>query len=232
MISLKTVFRRLLRLYGPQGWWPLYDPRRGMSRYHHGHRDPQRLFFEVSLGAILTQNVAWSNVEKALSMLSSRGLIDPVALEEADPATIGESIRSTGYYNQKARKIKNFLQWYRRYGLSPVPLRKKTVEEIRGELLAINGIGPETADSILLYGLGRRIFVVDAYTLRLFQRLGYFTEDAGYHEVQRAFHEGYDGGVDDCKEFHALIVRHARECCRKRPLCGSCLFRNCCLAFF
>lgn len=231
MATLRNIFRRLFAAYGPQGWWPLFDHRRGITRYRHGLRDTRRLFFEVSLGAILTQNVAWSNVEKSLLLLSRSGLIDPLALEKADHDTIAESIRSTGYYNQKARKIKNFLRWYKEYGYSPYPLRKKTTEELRGELLDINGIGQETADSMLLYGLGRRIFLVDAYTMRLFQRLGHCTEGASYNQVQDYFHARFDGDVDDCREYHALIVRHAKERCRKIPQCGSCLFRRSCPNF-
>ncbi|MGV7930550.1 MAG: endonuclease III domain-containing protein [Spirochaetota bacterium] len=213
MTSVSAIYRALFARYGPQHWWP-------------GETD-----FEIAIGAILTQNVSWTNVEKAIRRLKDEKLLSPRALHGASGETLAPLIRPTGYYNQKAKKLHNFLDWFARYGYSFARLRALDTAVLRGELLAVNGIGPETADSILLYALGKKVFVVDAYTLRIFGRIGILGGGEGYDEVQRLFHRRFRAGIDEYNEYHALIVNHGKYVCRKTPLCGECcLIRRCAFA--
>ncbi len=208
--SLRRVYGRFLKRYGRQRWWP------------------GETSFEVAVGAILTQNVSWTNVEKSIRLLKAEGLLTPRALYALSPAEIAPFIRSTGYFNQKALKLRRFMEWFRRYGFSFKKLAHVPVELIREELLGVNGIGPETADSILLYALAMKIFVVDAYTLRIFTRMGLLGGDEGYEEVQGLFHRRFAGGAAEYNEFHALIVRHGKEVCRKSPRCRECCIGEWC----
>jgi endonuclease-3 related protein len=208
--SVSTIYRALLACHGPQHWWP-------------GETD-----FEIAVGAILTQNVSWTNVEKAIRRLKEEKLLTPRALHRTPAETLAPLIRPTGYYNQKAKKIRNFLDWFARYGYSFARLRALDTVSIRNGLLAVSGIGPETADSILLYALEKKVFVVDAYTLRLFGRIGMLRGGEGYEEVQQLFHRRFRAGVREYNEYHALIVNHGKYVCRKSPLCGECcLARRC-----
>ncbi|HPI22958.1 MAG TPA: hypothetical protein PLE73_07165, partial [Spirochaetota bacterium] len=212
-LSLNRVFRALLRAYGPQHWWPGDTP------------------FEIAIGAILTQNVAWTNVETAIAQLKEKRLLAPRALDAIPAPRIAPLIRSTGYYNQKAIKLKNFLAWFAGYRYSFARLHGVDTERLRRELLAVSGIGPETADSILLYALGRKLFVVDAYTVRLLGRLGIIGGGESYHDVQGLFHRRFRGGVGEYNEFHALIVNHGKYVCRTRPRCAECCLSRRCLAY-
>ena len=210
MPSLDRVYRLLLEAYGPQEWWP------GDTA------------FEVAIGAILTQNVSWKNVETAIRSLKEHGLLSPRALHQAPAGEIAPLIRPTGYYNQKVKKIKNFLEWYRGHGYSFRRCGSAATETLRKELLAVNGVGPETADSILLYALERKVFVVDAYTRRIFTRLGVLAGDESYHDIQRLFHARFRGEVPEYNEFHALIVNHGKNVCKKKPRCGGCCLARAC----
>jgi endonuclease-3 related protein len=208
--SLNKIYSVFLKTYGPQHWWP-------------GETD-----FEVAIGAILTQNVAWKNVEKAVALLKEKGLLTPRALYVMPADHIAPLIRSTGYYNQKAKKIRHFLEWFALYGFSFRRLKSRDLRSLRDELLAVHGIGPETADSILLYALGKKTFVVDAYTMRIFSRVGILGGADAYDAVQRLFHRRFRGGVKEYNEFHALIVNHGKDVCRKKPRCGvCCIARQC-----
>jgi endonuclease-3 related protein len=209
-ISLNRVYRLLLREYGRQGWWP------GDSS------------FEIAIGAILTQNVSWTNVVTAIDRLRGAVLLSPEALHSCTEKRIASLIRSTGYFNQKARKIKNFLDWFKGYRFSFDTLSAMDTSPLRRELLSIKGIGPETADSILLYALSKKIFVVDAYTMRIFVRMGILTDSEKYSDVQKVFHRGFRGGIQDYNEFHALIVNHGKNVCVKKPLCGECCLEGFC----
>ncbi|MCU0820979.1 MAG: endonuclease III domain-containing protein [Spirochaetes bacterium] len=209
--SLNKIYRALLKTYGPQYWWPGDTP------------------FEISIGAILTQNVSWKNVETAIGNLKAEKLITPKTLYGAPDKKIAPLIRPTGYYNQKTKKIKNFLGWFKRYNFSFARLEKIEPAVLRQELLSINGIGPETADSILLYAISKKIFVVDAYTKRIFGRIGFFSEKSTYHEIQDFFHGHFRGDVSDYNEFHALIVKHGKDVCRTKPLCGECCIKEVCM---
>ncbi len=184
--------------------------------------------FEIALGAILTQNIAWKNVDTALAALKSRGMLDPQSLRNLKLITLAKIIRPTGYYNQKAKKIRNFLDFYKRYDYDHRALGRCNIHDLRKGLLSVNGIGPETADSILLYALNMKIFVVDAYTRRIFTRLGVLTGKETYHEIQDLFHREFKGSVPEYNEYHALIVAHGKNYCKKKPLCDLCCIASLC----
>lgn len=204
MHILKSIYQQLLKHYGPQHWWPA-DTR-----------------FEVAIGAILAQNVSWANAAKAIQNLKEHNLLHPQTLLTLKPSAIAPLIQSSGYYNQKAKAIALFLQWFKKYNFEFEALQKLKTPTLREELLSIPRIGPETADSILLYALERKIFVVDAYTKRMFTRIGVLQGTEDYATIQEIFHAKFNGSVRDYNEFHALIVKHGKEVCKKKPLCDSC----------
>ena len=207
--SLKKTFERLLSHYGPQHWWPADSP------------------FEVMVGAVLTQNTAWSNVTRAISNLKADGRLAPEAIVNLSDAELAEMIRSAGYFNVKARRLKNFCQWYLDQGGYDVLSRRPT-PDLRKQLLSVNGIGPETADDMLLYAFSRPVFVVDAYTRRLFSRLGNVNGNEDYEELRGMFEKKIGADVPLYNEYHALIVHHAKEICRTVPRCNDCcLARHC-----
>lgn len=190
--------------------------------------------FEIALGAILAQNVSWKNAEKALCRLKAEGMVEPDRLWRLPVGKLSEFIKSSGYYNQKAAKIRNFLVWFRAMGNSFEKPDAMELDLLRKELLSIRGIGPETADSILLYALSRKIFVVDAYTRRVFSRAGLIGYGYSYEKIQSFFHEYFNGGINEYNEYHALIVAHGKEVCRKSdtrgryPACQSCCIEGLC----
>ena len=202
---LLDIYHRLYGRFGSQDWWPAETP------------------FEVIVGAILTQNTAWSNVEKAIGNLKRERLLSPPALTHARLTTIARLIRPSGYYNIKARRLRNFLAFFTKHFKADM---KKFVraegEGLRKALLEVNGIGPETADSILLYAARKPFFVIDAYTRRIFSRHGLIDANAPYDQLQRFFMSGLPRRVKLYNEYHALIVRAGKELCKKRPLCGQC----------
>ncbi len=204
---MKTIYDILFRYYGPQHWWPADTP------------------FEVMIGAILTQNTAWSNVEKAIANLREQRCLEPQSIIDTPVERLAEWIRPSGYFNIKAKRLQNFCRWYlQQRGWEKLSLRN--TGELRRALLSVNGIGPETADDILLYAFERPVFVIDAYTRRLFSRLGVIEGNESYEELRTRFET--ELGTDDPQlfnEYHALIVRHAKEACSKRPAC-----HRCCLA--
>jgi endonuclease III related protein len=205
VMTLLQIYKRLYKFYGPQGWWP------GRTR------------FEVIVGAILTQNTAWSNVEKAISNLKEAKLLSPDALRRADNNKLAGLIRSAGYYNIKTKRLKNFISFlYAKYDGRLGNLSYLPAEILRKELLAVNGIGPETCDSIMLYAFKRPVFVVDAYTKRVFSRRGFFDEGADYSKIQKFFMNNLPKDERIYNEYHALIVRLAKDFCRTVPNCGPC----------
>ncbi len=207
---LKEIYERLYAHFGPQNWWPAETP------------------FEVCVGAILTQNTNWRNVERAIENLKARGLLSPEALNELTEGELAAFIRPAGYFRVKARRLKAFVRWLvENYGGRLEKLSEKETEELRRELLSIPGIGPETADSILLYALERPVFVVDAYTRRILLRHGLVTEEADYHEIQELFMENLPPEVPLFNEYHALLVACGKHLCRpKKPLCPDCPLRD------
>ncbi len=228
MNHIRSVYKRLLAYHGPQGWWPIVNATTLRGEYHIGAPRDGMDFFEISIGAILTQNIAWKNVDTALAALKKKGILDPYSLGRVGLSRLSGIIRPTGYYNQKAKKIKNFLALYKRYGFDHRELSRLDPSRLRKELLAVNGIGPETADSILLYALNFKIFVVDAYTRRIFTRCGVLSGNESYHEIQDLFHRQFAGTVREYNEYHALIVAHGKDCCKKKPLCDNCCISRLC----
>jgi endonuclease-3 related protein len=210
---LLEVYGRLLEAFGPQGWWPAEDD------------------FEMVVGAILTQSTAWGNVERAIARLRAAGALSPEAVERMPEGELAALIRPSGYFNAKARKLKAFCAHLReRHGGRLESLFHVKLPELRRELLSIWGIGEETADSIVLYGARQPIFVVDAYTRRIFARLGLTPPDAAYGELQRLFMEGLPASVPLFQEYHALIVALGKDRCRPTPLCSGCPLRGLCPA--
>ncbi len=204
--GLQEYYRALFRALGPQNWWPARTP------------------FEVIVGAILTQNTAWTNVEKAIANLRRERLLSPAALERVPRAKLARLIRSSGYFRQKAKKLKAFVKFLRReYGGSLAKMFRAPIPELREKLLAVHGIGPETADSILLYAARHPVFVVDAYTKRILTRHGLVTEKAGYEELRALFEKSLPRDAQLYNEFHGLIVMTGKHWCRtKNPLCHAC----------
>jgi len=227
-MNLRLIYKRLLGCHGPQGWWPIVNPRTLTSEYHMNAPRNGSDFFEIAVGAIMTQSVSWKNVDKAIAVLKKNKLLNPESILHIRIKTLAGMIRPTGYYNQKAKKIKNFIAWFSRHGCSYDALLRKDHAELRNELLAVNGIGPETADSILLYALNCKIFVVDAYTKRIFTRLGFFTVNEDYHGMQNIFHAGFRGTAQEFNEFHALIVAHGKNYCIRDPNCIDCCLSDLC----
>lgn len=201
---LLEYYQAMLAGLGPSGWWPGQAP------------------FEIALGAILTQNTAWTNVEKALQNLRAAGLLDPRPLSLLPLQELESLIRPAGFFRIKAARVRNFLHLLDgTCGPDLEPLQGRSVEELRPALLAVSGIGPETADSILLYALGLPSFVVDAYTRRIFSRHGLVPEDIGYEALRGFFMDALPQDASLYNEYHALIVRTGKGWCAKRQ--GKCL---------
>lgn len=204
--TLLAYYSSMYERFGSQGWWP------GRTR------------FEVIVGAILTQNTSWTNVEKAIRNLKSAGVLTHGKMHALGVKELSELIRPAGYFNIKARRIKNFTDhlFTRNNGSLDKLLNKKALE-LRAELLSINGIGPETADSIVLYAARLPEFVVDAYTRRIFARHGLIRTDAGYEELKSLFSENLKPDTPLFNEYHALIVKTGKDFCKTRnPLCEAC----------
>jgi endonuclease-3 related protein len=197
------IFNILLKHFGPQHWWPGETP------------------FEVMVGAILTQNTNWTNVEKAIGNLKRAGALAPETINAMPAATLAELIKPSGYFNIKAKRLKTFISYFMEsYGGSIKKMKKREPAALREELLSLPGIGQETADSIMLYALDIPVFVVDAYTKRIFSRHGFFPPDSDYRYVQKFFMDCLPKDVKQYNEYHALIVRLAKERCAKKA--GEC----------
>ena len=223
---IEALYAEFLTAYGQQGWWPLSGRagKRGFDArgYHAGAYDHPRTAegrFEIVMGAILTQNSAWTNAETALGRLRDAGIRLPSDVRSSPRGRLARLIRSSGYYNQKARKLKEVAGLFRSAGsLSP------GAAPSRETLLSCWGIGPETADSILLYAFHVPTFVVDAFTRRLLSRTGILegTRRHGYDDIQRLFHDTLSRDHEVFNEYHALIVEHAKRHCRAKPVCDGC----------
>ena len=205
---LLRIYHLMFRAYGPQRWWPA------------------RTRFEVVVGTVLTQNTAWTNVEKAIARLRAAGALRPAALAALPRPRLAALIRSAGYYNIKAKRLENLLRYLkRRCGLRLPRLFRGQPEALRRELLAVNGIGPETADSILLYAGDIPLFVVDAYTRRILARHGLLRPDAGYEDTQALFMASLPRDAALFNEYHALLVMVGKDYCRSAPRCEACPLR-------
>ncbi len=204
--TLMTYFNRLLEFFGPQYWWPGDTP------------------FEVIIGAILTQNTTWKNVEKSIAILKQHDLLDPKILRSISQDELAQLIRSCGYYNQKAKKISHFLQFFECHYQSDIErMRQEPLDRLRNQLLTVHGIGPETADSILLYAMSKQVFVIDSYTRRIFSRHNLIDPDADYETLRLFFENNLKKELYLFNEYHALIVCTGKDFCRtKKPLCQQC----------
>jgi len=208
----KLVFEMLRAAYGPQHWWPGDSP------------------FEVIVGAVLTQNTAWANVEKAIANLKKARLLTPSRMAKAPLAKIRRAIKPSGYYNQKSRRVKAIASYLaKHYGDDLTGFLGQPACALKHEVESWKGVGPETRDSILLYAAGKPVFVVDAYTVRAANRAG-LTKKRAYRDVQEFFESSLPRNARLLNEFHALFVRLGRECCaKKKPRCGECPLRKPCL---
>ncbi len=202
---LTEVFRRLHNAFGPQHWWPGDGP------------------FEVMVGAVLTQNTNWGNVERAIENLKKAGALAPAAIHGMSRERLAALIRPAGYFNVKAERLKSLVGFLvGRYSGRVSRMKRVGTERLRRQLLDVKGVGPETADSILLYALERPVFVIDAYTKRVLSRHGIMDASASYDRFQELFHASLPGDVRLFNEYHALLVRLGKDFCRPRPRCERC----------
>ncbi len=203
--KLMEMYNLMLSRFGPQHWWP------GESE------------LEMMAGAVLTQNTSWKNVEKAIGNLKAKGILNVEGIWGIPAEMLAEEIRPAGYFNIKAGRLKNLINFImERYsGDLGLLLREKT-GALREGLLSVKGIGPETADSILLYAARRPVFVIDAYTYRILNRHGLVEDQITYDELQSLFRDNLQEDETLFNEFHALIVRIGKDFCRGKPLCDSC----------
>ena len=204
-VVLPALYERLQAYWGNLGWWPAESP------------------FEVIVGAILTQNAAWQNVEKAITALKREAVLSPACLRDLSEDRLAEWIRPAGYYRLKASRLKAFIRFLdERYAGNLDRMFAQPTERLREALLSVNGIGPETADSILLYAGGKPVFVVDAYTKRILCRHGMIPEDADYPTLQGLFMRYLPAEAPLFNQYHALLVHTGKTFCRKKPLCAGC----------
>lgn len=209
---MKKVYELLSKTKKTNSWWPAQDP------------------YEIAVGAILTQATSWSNVEKSIKILKEKDLLNPLSILSLDRQELGKLVKSSLYYNQKARKLKEFTTLLKdEYQMSMKQMKKQKTSQLRKQLLGVWGIGDETADSILLYALDHHVFVIDAYTKRLFSRLGITTPDIEYNALQKIFHKKIVPDALHYKHYHGLIVDHSKNICTKnKPCCEKCVLEKIC----
>lgn len=205
-LVLLEIFHLLYKTYGPRHWWPADSP------------------FEVIVGAILTQNTNWVNVEKAIQNLRREKALTPSAIYGLSLKKLARLIRPCGYYNVKADRLKTFINYlFSKYSGDLTDMRKRPRGILRRELLEVKGLGPETVDSIILYALKKPVFVVDAYTRRIMGCQGIIRSGSDYHEIQSVFTKNLTKSVKLFNEYHALLVEHAKRVCRSSPKCQECI---------
>jgi endonuclease-3 related protein len=203
--TLTEMYERLYNAFGPQHWWPGETP------------------FEVVVGAILTQNTSWINVDKAVANLKAASCLTPEGLHRIETSELAELIRPAGYYNLKAKRLKSFVDWlFDHYGGQLSNLESVATDRLRSELLAIKGVGRETADSMLLYALGRPVFVVDTYTARIMIRHGLIEPEADYEQLRELFESNLPADPQLYNEYHALLVRTGKDFCKPKARCPGC----------
>jgi endonuclease III related protein len=202
---LLEIYRILLDTFGPRHWWPGETP------------------FEVMVGAILTQNTSWRNVEKAIDRLKKGGVLTPRGIRGLEPSELADLIRSSGFFRIKAERLKAFVDFlFGEYDGSLEKMGREDLAPLREKLLRIKGIGQETCDSILLYGLGKPVFVVDAYTKRILSRHGIVSEKSSYGEIQKIFMDPLPPDERVYNEYHALLVELGKTLCLRKPKCEIC----------
>ena len=211
VLSITELVQLLEQEYGDPDWWPAKSP------------------FEVAVGAILTQRTSWSNVEKSIEAMRKEGILAPAAILGVERKRIEQLIRPSGFYRQKTDYLIEFASYVEReYGGEILSMLSKPPDELRTELLQVRGIGPETADSILLYALAIPSFVVDAYAVRVLTRLGIDAGD-GYNSIKKSFEDALDNEVIALAKAHALLVIHCKNRCKRSPVCDGCPFHASCL---
>lgn len=202
---LQSAYQKMFVHYGPLQWWPAESP------------------FEVMVGAILTQNTAWKNVEKAIANLKEARVLDPHRMFALKTAALAKLIRPAGYFRVKAKRLKSFFEFFlKEYGGDIARFKKESLESARKKLLDVHGIGPETADSILLYALEKPVFVIDAYTKRILSRHGLAEEKISYEDLQKFFMDHLKSDVAFFNEYHAQLVHIGKDFCRTKPKCDHC----------
>ncbi|MBI4668334.1 MAG: hypothetical protein HY747_03975 [Elusimicrobia bacterium] len=236
-MTLLATYCRLSTRFGPQGWWPITQGDGGQGSGARNHKDSKPRYhpgrfpkltpkqaFEIAVGAILTQNTAWPNVEKALIELHKKNLMSPRRILQASSLRLQAYIRTSGYFKQKAKKLKILARFIERgAGGNILNLKNEPLPQLRDKLLSLWGVGPETADSILLYALDKPVFVVDAYTRRIGERLGWPFKNAGYDDIRLFFEERLPKDIRLYQEFHALFVELAKKnCLKNKPFCQAC----------
>ena len=202
--ALLKIYHRLFECYGPQNWWPADSP------------------FEVMVGAILTQNTSWNNAEKALNNLKKSDALNIHSILKLTEKELAKLIRPSGYFNIKSKRLKNYVTWFEKEGRFN-RLNKLDDNILRARLLNVNGIGPETADDILLYAFERPVFVIDAYTRRLLKSMNMIDGAESYEKLRIFFESSLSADIGLFKEYHALIVRHAKEKCTHLDNCRHCI---------
>jgi endonuclease-3 related protein len=205
MNKIIEIYHKLYHAFGPQHWWPGDSP------------------FEIAVGAILTQNTNWVNVEKAVENLKRKMVLNATSIHELKTEKLASFIKPAGYFNVKAKRLKAFIHFLMNdYHGSMKRMKNENMDTLRSKLLHIHGIGPETADSILLYALDKPVFVIDAYTKRVLSRHSVINHDESYERIQDLFHETLKRDTELFNEYHALFVRLGKTYCRKKPLCDGC----------
>jgi len=244
-LMIKTIYTQLHSHFGKQYWWPTTLDKEVVPRYHEKIKHNEKHKLEICFGAILTQNTNWKNVEKAIVQLNKNHLINIEKIIKIDNKTrenqrfsvsrkfnefsgkLALIIKSSGYHNQKAIKLKNFCSFlFNNYNGNIEKFFKNSIVKIRNELLSINGIGPETADSMILYAAKKPIFVIDAYTKRIINRIGY--KENTYDELQNLFMDNLEKNENLFNEYHALLVELGKNICKKKPLCSKCPLNKSC----
>lgn len=211
-VTIPRLFNLLLQQYGPQYWWPADSP------------------FEVIVGAVLTQNTAWINVEKAIVNLKSAQVLTAEAIVTAPPRRLANWLKPSGYFKVKAKRLKYVCQWYLDQGGYEKLCQMKTAP-LRESLLSVHGVGQETADDILLYAFNRQVFVIDGYTRRLFSRLGLIVGDESYETLRCTVERSFARRKNKARifnEYHALIVQHGKDICKVKPRCEECYLSAAC----
>ena len=209
--QLVRIYHDLFAHYGPRHWWPADSP------------------FEVMVGAVLTQNTAWTNVERALARVKGVVALEAAPMAALPVDVLADALRPAGYYNVKARRLQALCRWVVDQG-GMGALHGMETRPLRAGLLNVHGVGPETADDMVLYAFGRPVFVIDAYTRRLFARLGFVRNQESYEGLRARFERALPRDPVLYNEYHALIVEHAKTTCRTRPLCQNCILRPRCAA--
>ncbi len=228
-MNARKLFNSLLSRYGNQNWWPVTDSGSVVPAYKPRKRLAKKQKLEICIGAILTQNTSWKNVERAIINLNKAKMVSVDGILSAGEKNLAELIKPSGYFNQKAKKLRLFAKHIQKnHGGSLNRMLRKPARELREELLSLWGIGEETADSILCYAAGKDVFVADAYSKRIAERF-YGKRFNSYAELKEFFESRLRAGNAPCAEFHALLVEHAKRFCAKtRPKCEECpINKNC-----